>query len=64
MNGEAFNIVVVQTVLPGGELVFMLTHDYDTDIFTGLPGDGPFVTLDLAYSAAGRLAEALSCVND
>jgi len=64
MIGEALNIVVVQTVLPGGELVFMLTHDYDTDIFTDLPGDGPFLTLDLAHSASDRLAEALSCIND
>ncbi|MCK6068221.1 MULTISPECIES: hypothetical protein [Microbacterium] len=58
------NIYVVAATRPEGGVAYHLEHDYDTDIFTDLPGDGPFPTLDLAEAASGRLADALACVND
>jgi hypothetical protein len=44
--------------------IYVLRHDYDTQIFSGLPGDGPFSSYQEARAAADRLSDALSCVAD
>jgi hypothetical protein len=58
------DIEVVARADPGGRLIYFLVHDYDLDIFTGVPGPGPFPSRAEAMVAAGRLHEALSCVAD
>jgi hypothetical protein len=61
---ECWRIYVVAHTLPDGTIEYVLSHDYDAEIFTGLPGDGPFGSRDLAEAASDRLIEALACVND
>ena len=58
------DIEVVARAEPGGRLTYFLVHDYDLDIFTGVPGHGPFPSRGEAIAAARRLQEALSCVAD
>ena len=54
----------VTTTVNEGRVEYFLQHDYDTDIFTGIPGSGPFESREQAQEAADRLSEALSCVSD
>ncbi|MFS0865876.1 hypothetical protein AB3M83_00900 [Microbacterium sp. 179-B 1A2 NHS] len=48
----------------GASMAYYIVHDFDLDIFTGLPGDGPYEDRVEAQRAAERLMEALSCVSD
>jgi len=58
------NIDVVERAGPDGDTAYFLLHDYDLDIFTGVPGSGPFASQREAEEAADRLSDALSCVSD
>jgi hypothetical protein len=56
-------IHVVERRSPEGQAVYYLQHDFDTDIFSDLTGDGPFSSRAEADSAAERLEAAIACVN-
>lgn len=58
------DIEVVETLAAEGHTSYALQHDYDLEIFTDLPGDGPFSSRQEAETAAAQLREALACVND
>lgn len=58
------NISLVERTGPRGDVEYTLEHDYDTDVFTGLPGDGPYGSHAEAETARQCLTDALSCVAD
>ena len=43
---------------------YYIRHDFDLDVFAGIPGEGPYSSAAEALEAADRIVEALSCVAD
>ena len=58
------NISVVMATGPDGGVEYTLEHDYDTDVFTGLPSNGPYGSRAEAEAARERLSDALSGAGD
>jgi len=58
------DIEIVMRPSESGEMTYFLHHDFDLEIFTDLPCEGPFASREDAEIAASRLQEALACVND
>lgn len=48
---------------PRGHVAYFLIHDYDLDIFDGLPHNGPFQSLWEAEEAAQCITEAVTSAN-
>lgn len=62
--GDIVDIEVVETFAAEGHTSYALRHDYDLEIFTDLPSNGPFSSREEAETAAAQLREALACVDD
>lgn len=54
------SVDIKRTTDPQGRTAYFLEHDYDLDIFVGLPHNGPFHSLTEAEEAAECITQAVT----